>query len=122
MTLKFDKLEYLYLARVASKLLLARKNVSVKEMSKGTNAIVKELATKFSLHVEEWEEYDVPLKRTHIRFLQEALSKSIEVIETRILPEYASRPNAAELTDYVDRMNDTKSMLTGMLSKINEAI
>lgn len=122
MQLEFTPLEYNYLARVSSKLLLARKKLTDKEMSKGTNAVVKELATKFSLNVQPANVHQVPLKRTHIRFLQEALSKSLQVIDERILPEYNSRPNKAELGEYIQRMEETKVMLTSMLTKINGAI
>ena len=122
MQLTFSTEEYNYLARVSSRLLLARKGLSEKDMSKGTNAVVKELANKFSVHVQPAEAHTVPLKRTHIRFLQEALTKSLQVIDERILPEYDSRPNKAELGEYIQRMQDTKTMLTGMIEKVNGAI
>jgi len=122
MNVEFSTLEYNYVARVASKLMLARKNLSARDMSRGTNQIIKEIANKFSVNVEPAVTHTVPLKRTHLRFLQEALAQSILTIETKIIPEYNSRPNKDELGDYIQRLNDTRAMLKDMLDKVEASI
>ncbi len=122
MQVDFNTLEYMYLTSVCKKLMQARKNFDAKAMAKGTNAVVKELANKFSPHVEVQTTYNVPLKRTHIRYLQEMLGKSLTVIDEKILPEYRSRPNASELTEYITRMEQTRDMVSAMLTRLNGAL
>lgn len=122
MNVEFNPLEYMYLARVSAKLLKARKDLDAKAMAKGNNAIVKELANKFSVHQEAQPVHVVPLKRTHIRYLQEMLGKSLTVIDEKILPEYRSRPNAAELVEYTKRMEETREMIQTTLAKLEKAL
>lgn len=122
MQVEFSTFEYNYLARVSGKLLLARKDLSVKEMAKGNNGIIKELAVKFSNHVDVQPSYTVHLKRTHLRFLQEALSHSVVVLDNSVLPEYESRPNKEELVGYIAKLKETRVMLMSMLTRIEAAL
>lgn len=122
MQVEFNTLEYMYLASVSGKMMKARKDFDDKIMSKGVNAIIKELSVKFSTHVETQTTHTVPLKRTHIRFLQEMLGKSLVVIDEKIIPEYQARPNAAELTSYVTKLEQTREMVKELLTKLEKAL
>lgn len=121
MKVEFTKDQYAYLCRVSSRLMAARASLSAKELSQGTNAIVKELATKFSEQVELQETHVVPLKRTHLRFLEGHMEQLLKLIQDKIRPEYLKRggPDAGE---YLQRLDDQEKMLSGALDKIQAAL
>lgn len=119
--LVFDAEEYTKIAVVADKLFRSRKELSDKEWGQGNNPVVKELYKKFSLHTATTASNDVFLKRSHLRFLEEACRSSIEVLDTKIIPAYKSR-GEKEYAEYINKSEANSNLYKRVMQKVQKAL
>jgi hypothetical protein len=122
MQIEFSSDEYAYLARVSGKLMKARAEFSKHDMERGNNKVVKELAIKFSEHVDLQPEtgHKVPLKRTHLRFIEEHLEALSKTIKETIRPEYIKRVENNE--EYLKRLDEAERLVDQILGKVKVAL
>jgi hypothetical protein len=78
-------------------------------------ALVKQLSTKFTRAATEFDSYDVPLKRQHIRYLEDYCKSRLLLLSEKILPEYIKRGNKPE---YEQKTKDSIKLTEGILNKI----
>lgn len=119
--LTFNAEEYTKMSVVADKLFRARAKLSDKEWSRGNNPIVKEIYKKFSLQAATHQANDVFLKRSHLRFIEEACKQSIEVLTTKIIPAYKAR-GEEEYKDYINKAETNSNVYTSILQKVQKAL
>lgn len=117
----FDAEEYTKMAVVADKLFRARAKLTDRDWQRGNNPVVKELYKKFSLLASVSEINDVYLKRSHLRFMEEACKQSIEVLDNKIIPAYKQR-GETEYKEYIEKAEKNAELYKKVLQKVQKAL
>lgn len=118
-TIKFTKEEYNHIATSFDRIRQSYKRLKPEEWEKGDKPLIKQINTKFLLQAPDMPEYDVFLKRQHVRLLEEYCKASIKRLTEVILPEYIKRGDKDE---YIQQTKDLIKKVEGILIKVEAAL
>lgn len=92
----FSKEEYDHIADSFDRIRQSLSKIRPADWNKGNNPIIKQITIKFSRLATSFEQYEVFLKRQHLRLLQEYCDATIKRLNEVIIPEYEKRGNKPE--------------------------
>ena len=110
------KEEYQHIANSFDRLKQSYKRIKPEEWERGDKLLIKQICIKFSLQApEDMNQFEVVLKRQHLRLLEAYCKASINRLENEILPAYIKRGDKQE---YVQQTEELIKKVKGILIKL----
>lgn len=118
MKIVFTQAEFARIQRGIARLVEISKKQTKKEQERGAALLIKQMCIKFSTMVAEMPEYEVYLKRTHLRVLEDYLEASHKALNAALV-EYQ---NKGDKKEYEQTTREALRVVESAMNKVKGAM